>query len=132
MFKATTYRSPLRSVHRTTSQPRMILIFCMKCFLSQIRRAYRNLATKQHPDKGGDPAAFKLVQTAYEVLSDSSKVGKEADTPKNIILRGMLRRSALVKLSRDGSVVSAAGGVRCHGADQEDGARRVYGLFPRR
>jgi len=40
----------------------------------EIRRAYRNAATKTHPDRGGDPVAFKRVQQAYEVLSDPKKV----------------------------------------------------------
>lgn len=39
----------------------------------QIKRAYRNVATKEHPDKGGDPEKFKLIQKAYEVLSDAGE-----------------------------------------------------------
>lgn len=30
----------------------------------QIRRAYRNLASKAHPDKGGDPETFRAIQQA--------------------------------------------------------------------
>lgn len=39
----------------------------------EVKRAYRNLATRVHPDKGGDPAQFKRIQTAYEVLSNPEK-----------------------------------------------------------
>jgi len=39
----------------------------------EIRRAYRNLATREHPDKGGDEEKFKHIQRAYEILSDASK-----------------------------------------------------------
>eukprot|EP00890_Picochlorum_soloecismus_P003206 jgi/Picsp_1/3887/NSC_01399-R1_trans-2-enoyl- mitochondrial len=39
----------------------------------EIRRAFRNSVTKEHPDKGGDPEKFKLLQQAYETLSDPEK-----------------------------------------------------------
>ena len=38
-----------------------------------IKRAYRNLAMKHHPDKGGDPEKFKELSQAYETLSNSEK-----------------------------------------------------------
>jgi DnaJ-class molecular chaperone len=40
---------------------------------SAIKRAYRRLAVKMHPDKGGDPEKFKELGEAYEVLSDGAK-----------------------------------------------------------
>ena len=39
----------------------------------QIRKAYRKLAVKNHPDKGGDPEVFKDIQKAHDVLSDEQK-----------------------------------------------------------
>lgn len=48
---------------------------------SQIRKSYRNLAKKYHPDKNNDPSAqdkFLEVTKAYEVLSDE-KLRREYD-----------------------------------------------------
>ena len=39
----------------------------------QIKKAYRKLAIKHHPDKGGDPEKFKEITNAYETLSDREK-----------------------------------------------------------
>ena len=40
---------------------------------ADVKRAYRRLAIKFHPDKGGDPDQFKAINTAYSVLSDAAK-----------------------------------------------------------
>lgn len=39
----------------------------------EIKRAFRSLASKHHPDKGGDTAKFQEIQAAYEVLSNPEK-----------------------------------------------------------
>jgi curved DNA-binding protein len=39
----------------------------------EIKKAYRSLAMKHHPDRGGDQAKFQEIQEAYAVLSDPQK-----------------------------------------------------------
>lgn len=38
-----------------------------------IKRAYRKLASKHHPDRGGDTKTFQEIQTAYDTLSDPNR-----------------------------------------------------------
>merc|ERR1712054_289670 len=40
---------------------------------SEIKKAYRKLAMKHHPDRGGDPDTFKEMTEAHTILSDSEK-----------------------------------------------------------
>jgi DnaJ family protein A protein 2 len=37
---------------------------------STLKKAYRELVKKHHPDKGGDPEKFKEIDAAYKVLSN--------------------------------------------------------------
>jgi curved DNA-binding protein len=39
----------------------------------EIKKAYRTLANKHHPDKGGDQARFKDISVANDILSDPQK-----------------------------------------------------------
>ncbi len=37
---------------------------------ADIKKAFRKLSIKHHPDKGGDKVLFQKIQRAYEVLSN--------------------------------------------------------------
>lgn len=39
----------------------------------EIKKAYRKLAMKYHPDRGGDSAQFQKIQEAYDTLGDEQK-----------------------------------------------------------
>jgi curved DNA-binding protein len=46
-----------------------------------IKKAYRKLAMKHHPDRGGDQNQFQKIQEAYATLGDSQK-RQEYDNPQ--------------------------------------------------
>lgn len=40
---------------------------------NEIKKAFRKLALKHHPDKGGDGEIYKKIQGAYDILKDENK-----------------------------------------------------------
>lgn len=48
----------------------------------EIKSAYKKLALKNHPDRGGNKDTFQKIQEAYEVLSDDTRKS-EYDNPGN-------------------------------------------------
>ena len=39
----------------------------------QIKKAFKEIAKKEHPDRGGDEARFKEANEAYDTLKNSQK-----------------------------------------------------------
>lgn len=57
--------------------------------LEDIKKAYKKLASKHHPDKdGGDTAKFQEIQAAYDVIGDENK-RKQYDRAGNQQFEGM-------------------------------------------
>jgi curved DNA-binding protein len=48
----------------------------------EIKRAYRSLAMKHHPDRGGDEKKFKEISEAYDVLGNTEK-RQQYDNPQS-------------------------------------------------
>jgi molecular chaperone DnaJ len=44
-----------------------------KATQDEVKKAFRKLAQKHHPDKGGDEAKFKEITEAYSILSDEKR-----------------------------------------------------------
>jgi hypothetical protein len=52
----------------TTREPFAILNLSLGATQTQIKAAYKRMAMKHHPDRGGSAAEFQKVRSAYEVL----------------------------------------------------------------
>jgi DnaJ family protein A protein 2 len=55
--------------------------------IDEIKKAYRKLCLKHHPDKGGDVNIFKEISSAYETIGDSQKRNEYDAMRKNPFMR---------------------------------------------
>lgn len=58
----------------------------------QIKKAYRKLAMKHHPDRGGNEAEFKRIKEAYEALSNPEQYRFNTESNAFQDLNEMFRR----------------------------------------
>jgi hypothetical protein len=63
------YTTPYEERHKDDLRPPHLELLGVDagCNLETLNAAYRSLATKLHPDHGGDPVEFKRLQAAYEM-----------------------------------------------------------------
>lgn len=50
-----------------------VLELSQDCSDGEIKKAYRKLVVRHHPDKGGENEYFLRIQNAYEILSDAKR-----------------------------------------------------------
>ncbi|CAF2060985.1 unnamed protein product [Rotaria magnacalcarata] len=64
------YRASLIETEHKEYDPFMTLDVDQGASISEIKRAYRELSKKHHPDRGGDPEKFANIAKAYKTLTD--------------------------------------------------------------
>jgi hypothetical protein len=62
-----------------TLDPGEVLGVAPDASLQEIRRAYHEQAKKYHPDLGGDPWVFRVINRSYEALSAARVAGRAAE-----------------------------------------------------
>lgn len=70
---------------RPHNSPYSILGVTQYSTQQDIKDAYRRLALKHHPDKGGDPEDFKLITSAYEQIKNTIPKVKERKTSQKVL-----------------------------------------------
>ncbi|CAF1209495.1 unnamed protein product [Rotaria sordida] len=64
------YRVSLIEIEHKEYDPFAVLDIDREATIGEIKRAYRDLSKKHHPDRGGDPEKFKEIAKAYKTLTD--------------------------------------------------------------
>jgi len=80
----------------------------------ELKRAYRRLAMRWHPDRNSDPAAterFKLIRAAYDSLLDAEAV-ETSDSGEAAEPEASVARAPDIRLNLDISLEEAASGCR--------------------
>jgi curved DNA-binding protein CbpA len=70
-----------------------------ECTLDDIKQQYRLLASRYHPDRGGDEERFKRIKFAYEVLSDPVR-RKQYDENKTTFVSMDIHNEAKDRLAK--------------------------------
>lgn len=70
VFLFLAYRVSLIEIEHKEYDPFAVLNVDREASISEIKRAYRDLSKKYHPDRGGDAEQFKEIAKAYKTLTD--------------------------------------------------------------
>ena len=62
-----------------SSNPYQVLGVSENASKDDIKKAYRKMAIKHHPDKGGDKAKFQEITNAYNALTEDKPVNQELE-----------------------------------------------------
>ena len=93
--------------------PYAVLSVPRNAALAEIKKSYRKLALKHHPDKGGDESMFKIISAAYEILSDDARRAEYDRLQQEKARVGSTRRGAA---SSNRRTASSTGSASYHGA----------------
>ena len=111
--------------------------------VEDIKAAYRELAKKFHPDRGGDPRMFCDIQEAYDVLSDEKLRSSYDERMRRIPFGGRPYRTVTPSLKTGpvdvyddlvdvlsrrfgfgGTILSVCS--KCRGSGMIEGRRKAY------
>ncbi|CAF0943169.1 unnamed protein product [Didymodactylos carnosus] len=70
IFVVLAYRVSLIETEHKDYDPFAVLTVDREATVAEIKRAYRELSKKHHPDRGGDPEQFKQIAKAYKTLTN--------------------------------------------------------------
>ncbi len=71
------FKKEMDDLNNSNINPLQIFNLPENFTLEQLKIAYRKLALKHHPDRGGDPNKFKIISKSYIALEEKYKMRKE-------------------------------------------------------
>ncbi|RNF18081.1 chaperone protein DNAJ [Trypanosoma conorhini] len=100
------------------------------CDQRQLKKIYRDLVRKHHPDAGGEEAAMSRITVAYDRLRGMSKMEKEQYKLQKDSYRGgsyyAARGGSSTSSSSSGSRYQTSAGYAAHNARAAHGAQSFY------